>query len=82
MTKTKQIKVQSAITNLSIAKDSDYICIKDMANAKDGSERASDIIKNWIKTRTTLEFMGTWEQLYNPDFKVVKFDHFKNNNYQ
>lgn len=48
-----------------------------MAKAKDGSGRAADIIKNWIRTRTTLEFLGTWEQLYNPDFKVVEFDHFK-----
>ncbi len=77
MAKTKQIEVQGVVINLSLAKDSDYICITDMANAKDGSGRVADIIKNWIRTRTTLEFLGTWEQLYNPDFKVVKFDHFK-----
>jgi hypothetical protein len=77
MAKTKQLKVQGAIINLSISKDSDYICITDMAKAKDGTGRAADIIKNWIRTRTTLEFLGTWEQLYNPDFKVVEFDHFK-----
>lgn len=77
MAKTKQLKVQGAIIYLSISKDSDYICITDMAKAKDGSGRAADIIKNWIRTRTTLEFLGTWEQLYNPDFKVVEFDHFK-----
>jgi len=77
MAKTKQLEVQGAIINLSISKDSDYICIMDMAKAKDGSGRAADIIKNWIRTRTALEFLGTWEQLYNPDFKVVEFDHFK-----
>ncbi|MDR3180780.1 MAG: KilA-N domain-containing protein, partial [Prevotellaceae bacterium] len=32
-------------------------------------------MKNWIRTRTTLEFLGTWEEMYNPDFKVVEFDH-------
>jgi len=48
-----------------------------MANAKESEARAADIIKNWIRTRTTLEFLGTWEQLYNPGFKVVEFDHFK-----
>ena len=42
-----------------------------------GEARAADIIKNWIRTRTTLEFLGTWEPLYNPNFKVVEFDHFK-----
>ena len=77
MEKTKQIEVQGKIINLTLTKDSDYICITDMANAKDGASRAADIIKNWIRTRTTLEFLGTWELLYNPDFKVVEFDHFK-----
>jgi KilA-N domain len=48
-----------------------------MAKAKEGEARAADIIKNWIRTRTTLEFLGTWEQMYNPNFKVVEFDHFK-----
>ena len=48
-----------------------------MAKAKEGDARAADIIKNWIRTRTTLEFLGTWEELYNPNFKVVEFDHFK-----
>ena len=48
-----------------------------MANAKDNSGRAADIIKNWMRNRITLEFLGTWEEIYNPDFKVVEFDHFK-----
>ena len=39
--------------------------------------RAADIIKNWLRNRYTLEFLGTWEQINNPDFKVVEFDHFK-----
>lgn len=36
------------------------------------------MVKNWIRNRMTLEFLGTWEQIYNPDFRVVEFDHFKN----
>ena len=48
-----------------------------MAKAKDGYGRAADIIKNWMRNRSTLEFVGTWEQMYNPDFKVVEFNHFK-----
>jgi len=55
----------------------DYISLTDMANAKEGGSRAADIIKNWIRTRYTLEFLGTWEQINNPNFKVVEFDHFK-----
>lgn len=55
----------------------DYICLTDMAKGKTDSARAADVIKNWIRTRTTLEFLGTWEKIYNPNFKVVEFDHFK-----
>lgn len=57
--------------------DEDYISLTDIANSKDGEQRAADIIKNWIRNRGTLEFIGTWEQLYNPNFKVVEFNHFK-----
>jgi hypothetical protein len=48
-----------------------------MANVKVSKSRAADIIKNWIRTRYSLEFLGTWEQIKNPNFKVVEFDHFK-----
>ena len=48
-----------------------------MANAKESESRAADIIKNWLRNRYTLEFLGTWEQIHNPIFKVVEFDHFK-----
>ena len=72
-----KIKVnQSEITVISFQED-DYISLTDMANAKESESRAADIIKNWIRTRYTLEFLGTWEQIHNPRFKVVEFDHFK-----
>ncbi|GHU07312.1 hypothetical protein FACS189431_1660 [Alphaproteobacteria bacterium] len=58
-------------------KEDYFISITDMAKSKGDDKRAADIIKNWIRTRTTLEFLGTWEQMYNPNFKVVEFDHFK-----
>ena len=48
-----------------------------MANAKQNESRAADIIKNWIRTRYTIEFLGTWEMIHNPNFKVVEFDHFR-----
>jgi len=48
-----------------------------LANAKESESHAADIIKNWIRTRYTPEFLGTWEQINNPNFKVVEFDHFK-----
>ena len=57
--------------------ENDFISLTDMANAKESESRAADIIKNWIRNRYTLEFIGTWEIIHNPDFKVVEFDHFK-----
>ena len=55
----------------------DYICITDIAKAKTGESRSADVVKNWLRNRNTLEFLGTWEMIYNSDFKVVEFDHFK-----
>ena len=55
----------------------DYISLTDMANSKESRSRAADIIKNWMRSRYTLEFLGTWEQINNVVFKVVEFDHFK-----
>jgi hypothetical protein len=77
MNKTQKIIVSNTEIAVTQLNNEDYICITDMANAKEGQARAADIIKNWIRTRTTLEFLGTWEEMYNPNFKVVEFDHFK-----
>ncbi|MFA7381110.1 MAG: KilA-N domain-containing protein [Bacteroidia bacterium] len=77
MTKLKKIEVQSVEVGIATFNGEDYICITDMAQAKSDTARAADVIKNWIRTRTTLEFLGTWERIYNPNFKVVEFDHFK-----
>tara|TARA_R110002050_G_scaffold93999_2_gene195914 strand:- start:93 stop:482 length:390 start_codon:yes stop_codon:yes gene_type:complete len=64
------------ITIISVA-EQDYISLTDMANAKGSASRAADVIKNWLRNRYTLELLGTWEQINNPCFKVVEFDHFK-----
>ena len=77
MAKNKIIEVQKIQVSITDVKGEDYICITDMAKAKTDDSRAADVIKNWIRTRSTLEFLGTWEKIYNPDFKVVEFDHFK-----
>jgi hypothetical protein len=77
MAKNKIIQVQQQPISISTENGSDFICLTDMANAKEGESRAADIIKNWLRNRYTLEFLGTWEQLNNQHFKVVEFDHFK-----
>ena len=67
-------KLKVLDVEISLAIDNqDYISLTDMAKGKNDETRAADIIKN----RSTLEFLGTWEMLYNPNFKVVEFDHFK-----
>jgi hypothetical protein len=75
--KNKTIQVQNLSITISQIESEDYISLTDMAKGKDGDGRAADIIKNWIRNRSTLEFLGVWEQMNNPDFKVVEFDHFK-----
>ncbi|MBV6429261.1 MAG: hypothetical protein KIPDCIKN_03812 [Haliscomenobacter sp.] len=77
MAKNKIIEVQQTSISITDFHGEDYICITDMAKAKTDDSRAADVIKNWLRTRTTLEFLGTWEKIYNPNFKVVEFDHFK-----
>jgi hypothetical protein len=79
MRKISKIDIENAIISITKIEEEDYICLTDMAKAKEGSNRAADVIKNWIRTRTTIEFPGTWEMMYNPNFKMVEFDHFKMN---
>ena len=72
-----KITVQNTEITVLSHNDKDYISLTDMANGKQSESRAADIIKNWIRTRYTIEFLGTWEMIHNPNFKVVEFDHFR-----
>lgn len=51
----------------------DYISLTDIARYKD-SERTDYIVQNWLRNRNTIEFLGIWEQLNNPDFNPIEFD--------
>ena len=55
--------------------DEDYICITDIARYK--ASRTDDIIKNWLRNRNTIEFLGIWETINNPYFNPVEFDGFR-----
>ena len=48
-----------------------------MAAAKSENARAADVVRNWLRNRTTLEFLSAWEEIYNPEFKVFESEHFK-----
>lgn len=79
----KQKPVQSVIhakdVEISVVSNigkEDYISLTDIARYKN-PEFPADVIKNWLRLRNTVEFLGVWEQLNNPSFKLVEFDQFK-----
>ena len=55
--------------------ENEFISLTDIARYK--SSDPNDVIKNWMRGRETLEFLGLWEKLHNPDFKPVEFDGFR-----
>jgi len=77
MQKNKIIKVQNLPITISKEEIDDYICITDIAAAKSDDSRAADVVRNWLRNRRTLEFLATWEEIYNPNFKVFESEHFK-----
>ncbi len=72
MAKKKQINVKgNEITVVSIDKQ-DYISLTDIAKYK--TDNTSAVIANWIRNRNTIEFLGIWETLYNPNFNPLEFE--------
>ena len=57
--------------------EDDYISLTDIARYKD-AERTDYLIQNWMRTRDTVDFLGIWEQINNPNFKPIEFDGFRN----
>lgn len=57
-------------------KNDDYISLTDIARYK--SDTPADVIKTWLRSKDTIQYLGVWESLNNPNFKVGEFDHFKN----
>lgn len=79
MVKNKKIMVENTEISVSLgeATDNDYICLTDMARFKDAN-RTNYIIQNWMRSRSTIEYLGVWEQLNNSNFKSIEFDAFRN----
>jgi len=73
MSKTTKIQVEDKIISIIKQDDKDYICITDIVRGEDGK----DHIRNWMRNRNTVEFLGLWETLHNPKFKPVEFDTFR-----
>jgi hypothetical protein len=77
MSKNRKIEVRGLQVGFMQSDQKDYICITDIAKYKNLAAPA-DIIKNWLRSKNTIELLGLWEKLHNPDFKLVEFDQFKN----
>lgn len=75
--KNNVIVVNDISIGISSDRDNDYICISDIAKAKSDNSRAADVIRNWLRNRYTLDFLSTWESIYNPNFKVFESEHFR-----
>ena len=76
MAKNKTISVQGFDIVWYETNYNDYISLTDIARYKD-AEHTDDIIKNWLRNRNTIELLGFWESIYNPNFKPVEFDGFR-----
>ena len=76
MTKNKTISVQGFDIVWYETNYNNYISLTDIARYKD-AEHTDDIIKNWLRNRNTIELLGFWESIYNPNFKPVEFDGFR-----
>ena len=77
MSKSKKIDVQGTKIILFEKNKEDYISLTDIARYRD-AERSDYILQNWMRNRSTIEFIGLWEQFNNPDFNSIEFDGIKN----
>ena len=73
--KIRILKVKQIDIGFYEGNDQDYISLTDIASFKNPNE-PKDVIKNWLRNRSTIEFLGLWEKINNPDFKGVEFDSF------
>jgi len=77
MTINKKIVVQGIKIITFKKKENDYISLTDIARYKD-SDRSDYILQNWMRTKSSIEFLGLWEKLHNPVFNSIEFDGIKN----
>jgi hypothetical protein len=74
--KTQKIEVKGTEITVSKSQWQDYLSLTDIARHKNKS-RTDDLIRNWLRNQNTIEFLGIWERLNNPDFNPVEFDGFR-----
>jgi len=72
----KNIEVKGTNVRILATEESDYISLTDIAHYKEPG-RTDHVIQNWMRNRNTVEFLGIWEQLNNPNFKPLEFEGFR-----
>lgn len=72
----KKISVKQTDVSIIRINDNDYISLTDIAKHK--SIDPASVIGNWMRNRNTIEYLGIWETLYNPNFKPLEFEGFRN----
>lgn len=70
------VSVKGTDITVLVHREQDYISLTDIARHKNAG-LTDDLIRNWLRNRNTIEFLGIWESLNNPDFKPVEFDGFR-----
>ena len=73
-----EISVLGKPISITGVQDDDFVSLTDLAKAVFPENKAAEIIDNWFSNSKTIDFIGLFEELYNPDFKVVEFHNFKN----
>ncbi len=76
MAKRREITVNNTVVRTEFKGDADYICITDIARQKNPTD-PNGVIANWMRNRNTIEFLGIWETLYNPNFNPFEFEGFR-----
>lgn len=79
MPKIKKEKIEAKGFSIEVYTEdfkNDYISLTDIARYKNINE-PKDVVKNWLRVRDTIEFLGLWETIHNPNFKGVEFDAFR-----
>jgi hypothetical protein len=74
--KNTEIAVQGKIVRIVQQMNTDFISLTDIAKYKD-PERSDYVLQNWLRNRNTIDFIGLWEKLHNPDFNSIEFDGFR-----
>lgn len=76
MKNNAEITVLSETVRVQRIAQEDFISLTDIAKFKN-ADAPADIIKNWLRSRSTIDLLGLWEKLNNPGFKLVEFDQFR-----